>query len=160
MIFVLVLILIFICIAFGFLAGYFLKPDTEIPTRYINGSSINKTFVGTEQINLLLYSMEAYKLSNPPLSKNTPKIEIVVGDEVFGSEIINHVIKTKKAGIENPDLRIIIPREEFIDMLNSPDLILYLKESVRNGKIQIEILAGKFELASKGYLSLYSKISG
>lgn len=36
----------------------------------------------------------------------------------------------------------------------------YVEESFRNGKSSIELVAGKTELFEKGYLALYTKITG
>jgi len=128
-----------------------------IPMNFID---VNKTTVGINQINLILYNIKAYELHNPPFSSNTPKIEFVIEDEIYNTEIVKGKIITKKEGIENPDLKIIMPKEEFLFILNSNDLKKSLQDSVSNGNTKIEILAGNTELFVKGYLSLYQEITG
>lgn len=127
-----------------------------VPMSFIN---IDKTTVGINQINLVLYNIEAYELHNPPFSSNTPKIEFVIEEDIYNTEIVKGKITTKKEAIENPDLKIIMPKEEFLFILNSDDLKKSLQDSVNNGNTKIEILAGNTELFVKGYLSLYQEIA-
>lgn len=127
---------------------------------YINSSLINKSEIGEEQVSLVLYNIEAYKLHNPLFSKDTAKISLIIGNKNYNSEIIDGEIITKKGKIENADLRITMPENEFTEILNSKDLKSKLQESVENGNTMIEMLAGKTELFMKGYLSLYKKITG
>jgi len=112
-----------------------------------------------QQINLILYSLKAYELHNPPLSGNTPKIEFVIDGEIYGSEIVKGEIITVKGREGEPDIRIIMSGEEFLNILKS-DSKLYFQESLKQGKTKIELLAGKTELFTKGYLSLYKEITG
>jgi len=134
-------------------------PSQEISTQQEKISDINKSIVGEQQINLILYSLKANELHNPPFSKNTPKIEWVIDGDVYSSEIVKGKIKTVKDKKGEPDIRIIMSSEEFLNILKS-DSNLYLQESVKSGKTKIELLAGKTELFAKGYLSLYKEISG
>jgi hypothetical protein len=40
------------------------------------------------------------------------------------------------------------------------DMTVFMKDSVSKGRTEIELLAGKFTLASKGYLQMYKDITG
>ncbi len=135
-----------------------LVPSQQISMQQ-NIPDINKSVVGEQQINLILYSLKAYELHNPPLSGNTPKIEFVIDGEIYGSEIVKGEIITVKGRKGEPDIRIIMSGEEFLNILKS-DSKLYFQESLKQGKTKIELLAGKTELFTKGYLSLYKEITG
>jgi len=67
---------------------------------------------------------------------------------------------TIKAGNDNKDLIIILSKEEAVRALLSQDIKQFLKDSVNNGDTKLEIVAGKVELASKGYLAMYKEITG
>ena len=150
---------IFIIVLILLLVGFFLYIDlNKKEVTKIDISKINRTVIGIGQINLMLYSLGAYELHNPPLSKDTPKIEIVIGNEVYSAEIINKAFSTKKASINNADLRITTSREEFLACLNS-DIKTCIQKSVRDGKTKIETISDSTELALKGYLSLYQEQS-
>lgn len=120
---------------------------------------IYSTTPNIDQINFILYDIKAYKLHNPPFSKNTPKIEFVIGNGVFNSEIIMNKIETSEGEIDEEDIRIIISEEEFLNTINSNPKT-YLQDSISQGKTKIELSAGNLELAAKGYLSLHKEING
>lgn len=155
----LIFILIVILVGAGLIYFIYNRTAKELPTKKLNIEDIDRSIVGEQQINLVLYALGASKLHNPPLSKNAPKIEFVIDNDVYSVEIIGNKFLTKKESVEGPDLRIIMPREEFINALNSNPK-LYFQESVEEGKTEIEVLAGKTELTMKGYLSLYKEITG
>ena len=138
---------------------FFYSPHVDIPLTQIDIASINRTEIGIEQVMLILYSLNAQDLHNPLLSKDTPKIDIYVDAEVFGAEIINNQFLIKRQSMNAPDMKVIMSRQEFINSMNS-DTKEYLKNSVTNGNTQIELVAGKIKLGSKGYLSLYKEITG
>jgi len=149
-----------IIVLIGLIGFFILFNPFEKPVSYSVSKNINKTVVGAEQINLVLYNIKAYELHNIPLSRNTPKIEFVLGDEIYSTEVIDNKPVTRKSSIEGVDLRIMMNKEEFIRILNSADLKKDLQESVASGKTKIEMVAGKTELFFKGYLSIYKEITG
>lgn len=51
----------------------------------------NESYIG-----YLVFAIGGWKLHNPPLSDDTPKIKVIVDEEVYVSEIINGEIKTEK----------------------------------------------------------------
>ena len=115
-------------------------------------SQFNESF-----ITYLLYEIKAYNLHNPPLSGDTPKILVFVGDDSYGAEIDAGSIYVHKGGIEGQDIIIRTSKEESVNMLSNED---YVKESFQNGKSNIELAASKSVLFGKGYLSLYEQLTG
>ena len=154
-----VLILALAVVLVSIIFVLFFAPKNQPPVNPTN-LVVNKTRVGIEQIALLLYSIKAYELHNPPFSKNTPKIEISIENEAFNSEIINGKIKTQKGAINNKDIQIKTSKSEFLKILNSKDIKKELQNSAETGNLEIEMRAGKLELASKGYLNIYKEVTG
>ena len=87
-------------------------------------------------------------------------LELNLDGEIWSSEIIKGAPNTIKAGNDNKDLIIILSKEEAVRALLSQDIKQFLKDSVNNGDTKLEIVAGKVELASKGYLAMYKEITG
>ena len=111
-------------------------------------------------VNYILYSLEANKLHNPPLSPSTPKIEVLVDNEQFNSEIIKGRIITKKGSINRKDIKIHMSRQAVINFLNSSNSISAIESSISSGDTRLEIVASYPTLFAKGYLSLYKKFTG
>lgn len=105
----------------------------------------------------LLYEIGAYDLHNPPLSKNTPKIEMVVGEEIFSATIIKGSIYIDNGEMDEEDIVIRTSREEAVKMLKSKE---YIEVSFEEGSSSIELKASKTILFSKGYLGLYQDLTG
>jgi len=130
-------------------------PNTE------NDESQNEEIVIDESyISYILNELGAFKLSNPPLSSDTPKIETQVGELIFNSEIVNGNIITEKGYVENEDIRIITTREEVINALQSTNLKIYIQGSVASGKTTLVLISSYKTLFYKGYLNLYKDITG
>ncbi len=89
-----------------------------------------------------------------------PIVEMNLDNEIWSSEIIGGGLRTMKTGNNNKDLIIAISKEEAVKALLSPDIAQFIKDSVINGRTQLEMIAGKPELLSKGYLDMYKKLSG
>jgi hypothetical protein len=113
---------------------------------------LNKTFV-----RYLLYEIKADELHNPPLSSDTPKINIDITDLDFGAEIVDGSITVKENPLPTADIKIITTRKEAIKMLRNKN---HIAESFNSGASQIELLASKTKLFSKGYLDLYTELTG
>tara|TARA_Y100000310_G_scaffold111916_1_gene110335 strand:- start:21751 stop:22362 length:612 start_codon:yes stop_codon:yes gene_type:complete len=112
-----------------------------------------------EYINYLLISMGTGYLHNSLLFGN-PLIEFVLEGETWNSEIKDGVPNSQKGGIDNEDLRITLSKEEAIRGLLSQDIEQFMKNSVNNGNVQIEMIANNVELFSKGYLTMYKELTG
>ncbi|MCA9485354.1 MAG: hypothetical protein KC506_00755 [Nanoarchaeota archaeon] len=113
---------------------------------------LNKTFV-----RYLLYTIEADELHRPPLSQDTPKINIYIGNLNFGAEISKGVITVQDNPHSTSDIKIITTREEAIKMLRDAS---YIASSFSTGTSQIELVASKTKLFAKGYLKLYTELTG
>ncbi len=99
----------------------------------------------------ILVSIGAGKLHNPPFSSDTPKIEFYIGEEVFSAEIIDGSINVAKGEINGNDIKIRTSRFEAVKMTRNRN---YISESFSEGNSEVELIASKTRLASKGYLSL------
>ena len=111
-------------------------------------------------INYLIAAFGIDKLSKSPIGYGNPVLELNLDGEIWSSEIIKGAPNTIKAGNDNKDLIIILSKEEAVRALLSQDIKQFLKDSVNNGDTKLEIVAGKVELASKGYLSMYKELAG
>ncbi len=113
-----------------------------------------------EYINYLVFSIGGWKLHNPPLSDETPKIKVIVDGEIYFSEIANGQIKTERREIEDEDMIIRTTKEEIVNAIMSLDMENYIKQSIEDGKTSLELKAGYTTLFSKGYLNIYKDITG
>ncbi len=104
----------------------------------------------------LLVSIGAYNLHNLPFSSNEPKIEISVDSDIYSARIVDGSIRISEGGVSERDIVLRTTKEEAIKMMNDRN---YVVESFRNGKSEIELIAGELELFSKGYLELYDELS-
>ncbi|MEM3112957.1 MAG: hypothetical protein QXI33_00860 [Candidatus Pacearchaeota archaeon] len=125
-----------------------------------NQSTLSNLQVNENVVGYILTKLEANKLHNVPLTKNTPKIEIVIDDETFSAEVNSGKINVKKGQIANADIKIIMVRQDVINILNSSDQVKEIEKSINSGTMELEVIASRSELLSKGYLSLYEKFSG
>ena len=105
----------------------------------------------------LLVSIKAYNLHNPPLSSSTPKMNIYVDNLTYNAEIVNGQIKIYNGETSNQDINIKTTREEAVKMLRSKD---YVSVSFQQGLSSIDKVAGQSTLFSKGYLNLYTELTG
>lgn len=113
-----------------------------------------------EYIKYLVFVIGGWKLHNPPLSDETPKIKVIVDNEVFISEIVNGEIKTEKKEAEGEDIIIKTTRQEIVNSIKSLNMKSYIKQSVQEGKTTLELKASYTTLFSKGYLNIYQDITG
>jgi len=111
-------------------------------------------------IDYLVFVIGGWKLHNPPLSKETPKIKVIVDSDVFVSEIIDGEIRTEEKDTGEEDIIIRIIKEEIVNSILSLDMEAHIKESISNGKTTLELKASYTKLFSKGYLSIYKDITG
>lgn len=97
---------------------------------------------------------------NSMIGYGNPIIEFSIEDETWTAEVDNGNLLTEKTTSDNEDLRITLSKEEAVNAILSPDIENFMKESVTNGNTGIEMIAGKIELGSKGYLGMYKQITG
>jgi len=112
-----------------------------------------------DYINYILVALGVNYLHKSPLFEN-PLIEFNLGGEIWNSEIIEGMPDSQLGMIDNEDLRISISKEEAVKALLSEDIEQFMKDSVSSGNTQIEMIAGKAELFSKGYLDMYKELTG
>jgi len=112
-----------------------------------------------EYINYILVALGTGYLHKSFVGEN-PFLELVLDDEVWHSEIINSMPNSGLGSIENEDLKVSISKEEAIKAILSKNIEQFMKDSVANGNTQIEMIAGKTELFSKGYLDMYKALTG
>lgn len=105
----------------------------------------------------LLYSIGANELKNVPFTSNTPKIEFYIGDDVYNAEIVSGSVNAGKGAMDGEDIIIRTSAEEAVKMIRDKN---YISESFSNGGSGIELIAGKTTLFTKGYLGIYTKLTG
>ncbi|VVB77722.1 Uncharacterised protein [uncultured archaeon] len=115
-----------------------------------------KEFNG-DYINYILLALGIGNLDKSAIFGN-PKIEFLLDNEAWNSELKDGSLITKPGEIEKKDLRITMSKEEAVKALISSDISQFMKNSVINGRTKIEMIAGKPELYSKGYLKMYNSL--
>jgi hypothetical protein len=113
-----------------------------------------------DYINYIILSLGTEVLHKSPLNLENPKIEIILDNDVWSSELIKGVPNTENKGIDDEDIRISLSKEEAVSIILSEDPRAFVSESVVFSRTIIEMIAGKAELYSKGYLDLYEKLTG
>jgi len=112
-----------------------------------------------DYINYILVALGVGYLHKSLLFEN-PLIEFDLGGEVWNSEIKGGAPSSQKGAIDNEDLRITISKQEAVKALLSEDIEQFMKDSVADGDTGIDMVAGEVELFSKGYLEMYSELTG
>jgi|WetSurMetagenome_2_1015567.scaffolds.fasta_scaffold157941_2 hypothetical protein len=156
-----VLVVALIITSFVYYATAQNTQKTEI-NNPINGIGMNKSeiIVDEDQVAYVLNEIGAWKLHNPPLSSNRPKVEVIVNTNTFRAEVSNGKIAVEKGNWDSPDIRIRTSGSEIVDAITSANIKDYIKQSVSSGKTRLELVAGYAQLFSKGYLNLYQDITG
>jgi len=113
-----------------------------------------------EYINYLLVAMGVGNLHKSMIGYGNPKIEFVLDDEVWSTELTRNGFNTGQVSIDDPDLRISMSKEEAVEALIAENAVEFMKTSVYNGGTGVEMIAGKVELGSKGYLAMYNELTG
>jgi len=165
-------------LSISFLTGFFTKPKNtivlenplkDIVMRNTNAQGlVNKEKVVLEAvlefnenyINYLLVALGVNNLHKSLIGYGNPVVEFQLGEETWSSEINNGNLITDKSPNSEKDLIISTTKEEAVEALLSPEIEQFMKDSVYNGDTQIEMVAGKIELGSKGYLKMYTQLTG
>lgn len=108
-------------------------------------------------VSYLLYAIKAYNLHNPPLSSDYPKLEIRVEDQTYGASVIKGIINVSKGAMADKDVIIKTTKEEAVKMMGDRN---YVTKSFNDGKSTIELVASKTTLFAKGYLGMYTELTG
>lgn len=158
---ILVLLLVGVFFFYFALAGK--NYDSVYSTRTIknptDGLTLEQAVVKFDEsfVYYLLYSVKAYNLHNPPLSADTPKLEMHVGDDIYNAEIKKGEIVVNRGAIEGEDGVLITTTEEAVKMVMDGENI---QESFGSGKSTVELKGEKSTLFAKGYLGLYTELTG
>ena len=175
----LIVIIIGVILAAVFLSGFLTnKPKTEVvlenPLKdivFLNTNAqgqvdrdavVNQgiTKFNEEYIDYLLVALGVNNLHKSVIGYGDPEVEFVLDNEAWSSRVDNGNLMTKKTNAEDADLRITMTKKEAVEALLSSDIEDFMKNSVSNGNIQIEMLANVVELGSKGYLKMYKDLTG
>ena len=113
-----------------------------------------------DYINYIFIALGVNNLYKSKIGFGNPKVEFDLDGEVWSSEINNGNLNTKKESIDDEDIRIIMSKKEIIESLLAKDIKEFMIESVKSRRTNIEMIAGKTELLSKGYLKMYSDLTG
>jgi len=113
-----------------------------------------------DYINYLLVALGVNNLHKSMIGYGNPKVELVLDDEVWSSEVVRGGLNTKKSGIEEEDLRIVLSKKEAVEALLANNINEFMINSVYEGGTRIKMIAGKIELGSKGYLGMYKDLTG
>jgi len=133
------------------------KPDLSgIDT----SQSLKDLEIKPEYLTYIYNELGAYKLHNPPVSSDTPKIITDVEGELFYSEVIDNEISTQKGNIDSVDLKFVTTKKAVVDSVNSENVGEVFKETINSGESTFEIVASEKTLLLKGYLDLYEEITG
>lgn len=162
-----------------FFLGFFVKKPTtniviENPLKNIVFANTNEVGVVNKEavveqgiiefdvdyINYLLVAIGVGNLHKSMIGYGNPKIEFVLGDEVWSTEITKNGFNTGQISIDDPDLRISMSKEEAVEALLATDAVEFMKASVYSGETGVERIAGNVELGSKGYLAMYNELTG
>ena len=111
-------------------------------------------------IDYLLVALGVGNLHKSILGYGNPIVEFVIDDETWTSELEDGELSTTYGSGDEEDLRIKLSREEAVNAMLEKDIESFMKESVTSGRTEIEMVAGKIELGSKGYLAMYKEITG
>jgi len=160
-----VLVIVFLIMILVGMFFYFALAEPSEPSKKIenpvSGITNEEALAGFNKsyIDYLIYAMGGWKLHNPPLSTNTPKIKVKVEGAIYLSEIVNGGILTRK-GDGEADMVVTTTKQEVVNTVMSEDMENYIKESIQTGQTQIKLNAGYSELFAKGYLSIHKDLTG
>jgi hypothetical protein len=133
------------------------KPATAL---VIDDLIKNNAPLQKDHIGYFLSELGFYKLHTAPSTQDTPKIEVIIDDKIYGAEIIEGKINMQDGSIENRDIRISMTKDEIINALKSQDIKSYTKTALLQERIKIEQIGSYSQIISKGYISVYNEING
>jgi len=97
--------------------------------------------------------LKIYNLQEIPFTSIRPQIQIQIDNRSYFVEVSEGEIFVNKGLAENPDIILKTGYEEIFKMTEAD-----ISESFSSGKSEIEIVANKFVLFSKGYLNFYREL--
>lgn len=118
----------------------------------------NISVVEEEDINYLLYALDAEKLNKIPFTDNYPQIEVSVSDKLFTSYVVDGEVQTYLGKASDPDLQIRLQDVTLMKIFSSEDPKIALKEAINSSLVGVNIYSDKTELFLKGYSGLYDTL--
>jgi len=112
----------------------------------------------SEYIEYILYALGAQELYTSPLGYGNPKLVIYIDGEIYSAEIVDQTVHISQNSITDPDFAMYISKEEIVNALLAQNMQQHLVDAYKSGDIRAEMLAGKAELVTKGYLNLYGEV--
>ena len=113
-----------------------------------------------EYINYLLIALKVKNLHKSTIGYGNPIIQLSIDEEYWVTEINGDEIITNKGISKEKDLIIYITKRRAIEALLSLSIEESIKGLAINGEIKMELISGKVELGSKGYLKMYTELTG
>ncbi|MEK6859762.1 MAG: hypothetical protein AABX54_03015 [Nanoarchaeota archaeon] len=111
-----------------------------------------------QYINYILIALGVGNLHKSLIGYGNPVVELDLDNQIWSSEIKDGGLYTGLGANDNKDLKITMSKQEAVKALLSQDMKQFMKDSVANGNTKIEMIAGKPELGSKGYLEMYNNL--
>ena len=126
------------------------------PTAGLSAGQVEGGF-NESSVFSLLTDIKAGDLHNFPLSREIPKIKVVVDKDIYSATVNRGKISVKKGDVANPDIIIKTSKSEVAQMVTNGR---YISTSFKNGKSSLELVADKATLIAKGYVGLYTRVTG
>jgi hypothetical protein len=120
-----------------------------------NIGEINISQIEKELVNYGAIALKLYNLRNIPFTTTNPKIQIYVDENSYWIEILKGNIIIYEGENGGKDIIIKTTKEEIFKIVENKN---YVQQSFSSGKTTIELIANKFVLFSKGYLTLYKEL--
>ncbi len=108
-------------------------------------------------VKYLLYAIGAHRLHAPPLSSDDPRLAVVLDGVNYSAYVHQGAITVSLDPVMNPDVIIYTTRAELVMMLRDET---YVQTAFRSGSARIVLVASKTTLFGKGYLQLYTALTG
>jgi hypothetical protein len=144
----------------GLNINFAVKPgeDIENSTENLTEVYLEDIIVTPEFLSYLLNEIGANEaLHKNPLTFEKPIINFKV-DEVYFNSIVDNGITTLEGSAEEVDIQFNTKKEELIMAMLSENPEEVFKNSIVEGKTEIQTIAGEAELFTKGYLQLYDNL--
>lgn len=134
------------------------KPHLEYAQEASNSTAPKQGLILEDQhMEYVVNEIDGYKLKENPITREPPVIEVIVDDEhSFKIKVIDNVPTSTDEG--EPDLRIRTGKGNIEELLKTDQFKKTVVKMVTDGRIVVELVASRTELASKGYLSIYDAL--
>lgn len=130
-----------------------LSTENQGPEVFIEDIKITPEF-----ISYLLNELNAWKLHTNPLTFEKPTMNFKIDNTEFQSTVKNGEISTQEGLSAQADLQFNTNKEELIKAMLSENPEEIFRQSISEGKTQIQILGSQTELFAKGYKELYDNL--